>query len=313
MRDVALLGTDTVTWRVNHEPAAFMGGGRALLLQVAHPLVAAGVEQHSNYEADPWGRLYGTLDTVVKIVFGDAERSEEAAARLQRRHDQVKGVSEDGMAYDAHDPELLLWVWATLVDTARLLYERCVRPLSEEERERYYQEQKLFAYACGVPEGACPDGHTDFVAYFSRMVADELRVTSGARAVAHALVHPPIPGPLRPLFAPTVLVTAGLLPGRVRAEYGFAWGPRRQRRLEAWLTAMRWSMRMMPRAIRALPVELTATSHLEWPRAGGSSGLPPLPRLRLRPANGGPTSAGRGVHVRSHSLGSRATGPSRDR
>ena len=188
------------------------GGGRALLLQVAHPLVAAGVEQHSNYEADPWGRLYGTLDTVIKIVFGDAQRSEEAAARLRRRHDRVKGVSEDGVAYDAHDPELLLWVWATLVDTARLLYERCVRPLSDEERERYYQEQKLFAYACGVPEGACPAGHADFVAYFARTVADELRVTSGAQAVAHSLVDPPIPRPLRPLFAPAVLVTAGLLP-----------------------------------------------------------------------------------------------------
>ena len=292
MRDVALLGPETLTWRVNHEPVAFMGGGRALLLQVAHPLVAAGVEQHSNYEVDPWGRLYGTLDTVVKVVFGNAERSEEAAARLRRRHDQVKGVSEDGVAYDAHDPELLLWVWATLVDTARLLYERCVRPLSDEERERYYQEQKLFAYSCGVPDGACPEGHADFVAYFARTVADELRVTSGAQAVARSLVHPPIPRPLRALFAPTVLVTAGLLPPRVRAEYGFAWGPRRQRRLGAWLTAVRWTMRLMPRAVRALPVELTATGHLEWPRAGGSSGLPPLPRVRLRPAN----TAGRGVH-----------------
>ena len=82
------------------------------------------------------------------------ERSEKAATRLRRRHDQVNGVSPDGVAYDAHDPELLLWVWATLVDTARLLYERCVRPLSDEERERYYREQKLFAYACGVPQGS---------------------------------------------------------------------------------------------------------------------------------------------------------------
>jgi uncharacterized protein (DUF2236 family) len=287
MRDVALLGPDTLTWRVNHEPVAFMGGGRALLLQVAHPLVAAGVEQHSNYEVDPWGRLYGTLDTVVKIVFGDTERSEEAATRLRRRHDQVKGVSEDGVAYDAHDPELLLWVWATLVDTARLLYERCVRPLSDEE---------LFAYACGVPKGACPDSHADFLAYFARMVGDELRVTAGAQTVAHSLVHPPFPRALRPLFAPAVLVTAGLLPPPVRAEYGFAWGPQRQRLLEAWLTALRWTMRLVPRAVRALPVELTATGHLEWPRTGGSSRLPPLPRVRLRPANGRPTPAGRGVH-----------------
>jgi uncharacterized protein (DUF2236 family) len=203
----------------------------------------------------------------------------------------VNGVSQDGVAYDAHDPELLLWVWATLVDTARLLYERCVRPLSDEERERYYAEQKLFAYACGVPPGACPDRHADFVAYFERTVADELRVTEGAQAVAHSLVHPPIPRPLRPLLAPTLLVTAGLLPAHVRAEYGFAWGPRRQRLLEAWLTGVRLAMRLVPRAVRALPVELTATGHLEWPRTAGSSGLPPLPRLRLRPTDGRPAPA----------------------
>jgi uncharacterized protein (DUF2236 family) len=178
------------------------------------------------------------------------------------------------------------------VDTARLLYERCVRPLSDEERERYYQEQKLFAYACGVPEGPCPDGHDDFVAYFERTVADELRVTPGAQAVAHSLVHPPIPRPLRPLLAPIVLVTAGLLPPHLRAEYGFTWGARRQRLLEAWLTGVGLTMRLVPRAIRALPVELTATSHLEWPRAGGALGLPPLPRLRLRITNGRPAPAG---------------------
>ena len=85
-----------------------MGGGRALLLQVTHPLVAAGVEQHSNYKADPWSRLFATLDTVFRIMFGTSEQSADAAARLRRRHSVVNGTSPDGTAYDALDPTLLL-------------------------------------------------------------------------------------------------------------------------------------------------------------------------------------------------------------
>src|SRR3954470_21653340 len=101
---IGLYGPDSVTWRVNREAVLLAGGGRALLLQVAHPLVAAGVEQHSNYSSDPWGRLYRTLDLTTKIVFGDAQTAAQASERLQKRHTTVNGVAEDGTPYDARDP-----------------------------------------------------------------------------------------------------------------------------------------------------------------------------------------------------------------
>src|SRR2546421_676466 len=97
---IGLFGPDTVTWRVNREAVLLAGGGRALLLQVAHPLVAAGVVEHSRYEADPWGRLYRTLDLTTKIFFGDAAMSGEASRRLRARHAVVRGVAPDGRRYE---------------------------------------------------------------------------------------------------------------------------------------------------------------------------------------------------------------------
>jgi uncharacterized protein (DUF2236 family) len=235
-----------------------MGGGRALLLQLAHPLVAAGVAQHSDYQARPWDRLFHTLDTTVKIVFGDRETSRLAADRLRRRHDAVRGVSAEGVAYDARDPQLLVWVWATLVDTSLTLYERCLGTLAPEDRDRFYEEQKLFAYACGVPPGSCPPSFADFGAYWNEMVAQELRVTEPARAVRDAIAGGVVPAPLRPAVAPHTLVTAGLLPPNLRAQYGFAWGTRQQRLFDAWFMTVSAGMRIVPKTLRVLPADLAA-------------------------------------------------------
>src|SRR3712207_5546454 len=116
--DEGLFGPETVTWRVNREAVLLAGGGRALLLQVAHPSVAAGVVQHSDYDVDPWGRLYRTLDLVTRITFGRPATSEKAAKRLRTAHGAVRGERDDGASYRALDPDLLLWVWATLVETS---------------------------------------------------------------------------------------------------------------------------------------------------------------------------------------------------
>ena len=254
-----LLGPDTVSWRVNREPVVFLGGGRALLLQVAHPLVAAGVAQHSDYQRHPWRRLTRTLDTTIKIVFAEPATAARAARRLVGRHASVRGLADDGTPYDARDPALLLWVWATLVDTSLTLYERCLTPLPPSERERFYQEQQLFAHACGIPPHDCPPTFEAFTDYLARMVADELRVTEPARAVRDAIAGAAVAMPLRPLLAPHTLITAGLLPPALRAEYGFEWGPSRQRRLDASLRLASIAMRTVPRAARELPVGFVAS------------------------------------------------------
>src|SRR2546430_4765331 len=95
MADAGLFGPETMTWRVNREGVLLLGGGRALILQVAHPLVAAGVAEHSNYRDDPWGRLYRTLDLTTKIVFGSTHTAEEAAARIRHVHKRVHGVTRE--------------------------------------------------------------------------------------------------------------------------------------------------------------------------------------------------------------------------
>jgi uncharacterized protein (DUF2236 family) len=247
-------GDGTVTRRVNLEPVIFFGGGRALLLQVAHPLVAAGVADHSDYERDPWRRLARTLDVMMKMAFGAPAESARRARALERRHRAVTGTSPDGVPYRAGDPKLLLWVWATLVDTALTVYERCYGPLSTRDRERFYQEQKLLAQACGVPLDVCPATFPEFVGYFDAVVADDLRVTDQARAVAVAVTGPVLRWPLGPLAAaPLRLVTAGLLPPTLRAGYGMAWGRDDERRL-AWLFRVAGAASgVVPRPVRVLP------------------------------------------------------------
>jgi uncharacterized protein (DUF2236 family) len=254
-----LFGPETLTWRVNRELVLLLGGGRALLLQVAHPLVAAGVLQHSDYDTDPWGRLYRTLDVTTKIVFGDARTSGAAARRLHGVHAKVRGDAPDGTPYDARDPDLLVWVWATLVESSLLVYQRCVRRLSPEELERYYGEQTRFALACGVPDGHWPDGYAAFTRYFEEMIVAGLDVGDDARLIARAVLRPPLPGPLRPAFASLVnLATAGLLPPRLREAYELRWSATRERLLAASLLAVRGTRTLVPRVAREFPAARAA-------------------------------------------------------
>src|SRR5207244_668774 len=163
MSDAGLFGPGSLTWRVNREGVLLLGGGAALVEQVAHPLVAAGVAEHSNYREDPWGRLYRTLDLTTKIVFGSTEVAEEASARIKHVHGHVRGTTTEtggrypaGTPYDARTPELLMWVHATLVHTSLDVYTRYVGALSIVEQRAYYEEMKLMGEKVGIPRDAQP-------------------------------------------------------------------------------------------------------------------------------------------------------------
>jgi uncharacterized protein (DUF2236 family) len=261
-----LFGPDTVTWRVQRETLlGAVGGGRALILQVAHPLVAAGVAQSSDFRADPYGRLLRTLEATTAIVFGDPEEAETAARRVWSVHAKVKGTSvEDtdphpaGTPFSARDPELALWVHATLFDTSLVVYERFVGRLPQDERERFYEEQKLFAEMFAVPYELIPATYAEFQDYFARVVERDLAVTETLLDVVDAtLLRPPMPWPVRPLRPGVArafkLITAGLLPPRVRDLLGLPWGPGRERLLGAAQVLVRTGLPLAPGIVREFP------------------------------------------------------------
>jgi uncharacterized protein (DUF2236 family) len=252
--DTGLFGPGSLIWRVNRENVLLLGGGRALILQVAHPLVAAGVAQHSNYRGDPWGRLYRTLDITTRIIFGPTPVAEEAAGHLWRVHGRVHGVSPEGVPYDARDPALLMWVHATLVDTALLVYRRYVGPLTIRELRRYYDEALLLGETFGIPRERQPATYADFNEYFLSMIeGDALVVTDTLRDVVDATLSLGLPRPARPLVGPLNLATVGMLPPELRAELGLAWGPARERLLGASQALLRSLLPLLPGLLREVP------------------------------------------------------------
>lgn len=209
-------------WRVSTEPAFLLPSGpRALLLQVAHPAVSAGVADHSDYESRPWVRLIATLDVMNKLAFGTPEGSARQARKLRERHAEITGTRPDGAPYRALDADNMLWVWATLVDTLVVSYERYVRPLGVDERDQLYREWKAIGRACGVPLARLPETWADFTAYVASVVADDLGATETAVAVVDQIVHPPLPRPLGPAIGRGLsALTAPVLPSALRRGLG---------------------------------------------------------------------------------------------
>src|SRR5262245_41421395 len=166
--------------RVSAESVLILGGGRALLLEIAHPLVAAGVAEHSRFREDPLGRLQRTLDAMSTLAFGERGAALEAARRVERAHLRVRGRLERavgrfaaGTPYDGRDPELMRWVWATLVDSALEVTARFVAPLPPEAERSYYDDQRALARVLGIPEPLVPRDYAAFRDYFEGMLAGD--------------------------------------------------------------------------------------------------------------------------------------------
>jgi uncharacterized protein (DUF2236 family) len=253
--------SSSVIRRVSRELLLMLGGGRALLMQVAHPLVAAGVVAHSGYRESPWDRLERTMSAVWTIVFGSRAEADRVAARVRSLHGKVQGQIPEqmgpfpaGTRYSAADPELMMWVHATLVDTALLVYRGWIGPLSERDQETYYQEMKVLACALGTPASVIPPTFGDFRLYMDeRLESDEITVTDAAREVLDSVVRPPLPAPLRPVWEPFNLVTASLLPEKLREQYGLGWGTLRGALVLGSRQVVRRVVPFVPSALRAIP------------------------------------------------------------
>lgn len=245
-----------VSWRVAREPVLGLGAAPTLLLQVTHPLVGAGVAQYSDFEHDPFSRLWRTADIMLKLTFGSPEQSRRQSEVLRRMHARVNGSSDEGVPYRALDPDLLMWVWATLAHNALDLYERTFGALPAGERARFYEEQKEIAYACGVPIGHCPLTWDDFLGYFDRVVREELRPTPTARKVIDVGQDLPIPRLIGATYSRINLLMAGaLLPPRLRDELGIPWDATRARAFAAIIRANRLAARVTPRPVRHWPTQ----------------------------------------------------------
>jgi uncharacterized protein (DUF2236 family) len=225
---------ESVIRMVGNSPLTpFLGGGAATLLQVAHPLVAAGVVRHSDYRGDLWRRLGRTLRALYLITYGTKEEAERAAEAVQVVHARVNGRIDvqlgcfpPGTPYSASDPDLMLWVHATLVEASLAVYQRFVRSLSTAEQERYYREMKLVARLFGTTAAVIPRSLADFRDYFAAQLAGKaITVTPPATEVAAVILEAPLPSPVRLLVPAHRLATAGLLPPRLRHEYGLSWTP----------------------------------------------------------------------------------------
>lgn len=244
-------GPESVTWKVAGEAALLVGGSRAILMQLAHPLVAAGVGQHSSYARDPWGRIYRTLDLGRRLTFGTRSEARAAARAINRLHTHVSGTLEEpagalahGTAYRARDPELLLWVFATLIDTGLYLYPLLVGALTPRDEERYYQEGVEAMRLLGMPMQAAPPTIAAFRQYMRNMLeGNVLALTPTAANIAWTMLHMPAPLALRPVLWPALRLneqlTIGLLPPSMRDIYGFRWSRGQQVLLEAWAASMR--------------------------------------------------------------------------
>jgi uncharacterized protein (DUF2236 family) len=235
---------------VGREAALLLGGGRALLLQLAHPGVAAGVSEHSDFRSRPVGRLLRTLGLTLSLSFGTRSQVLDAARIINRTHERVRGAG-----YEATDPRLLLWVHATLIDGVFVTHEAFVRPLTDGEREAYYEEAQVVGSLLGIPAGAYPKGLRGFDEYLQGMLslrtgASELDVDDRARELAAAVLHPP--APLGLTFLPVPAVTAGLLPAGLREAYGLRWGRRERAAYRAMRTAVRRSLPVLPGRLRYL-------------------------------------------------------------
>jgi uncharacterized protein (DUF2236 family) len=251
--------SDMMIWQVHREAVLLAAGGRALLMQIAHPKVAAGVAEHSSFKKDPLERLQRTTGALWSILFDEEPEARAALEQVKNVHRKVRGTTQageplpPGSSYSALDTDLLLWVHATLIDSAMAGYDLLVKPLRADEESRYYVDSKKLASLFEIPDSIVPASLADFHGYMTRMLAeDKIAVGPAARAIAKDILHPR-PWMLRPAGPLFSLITAGMLPERLRQGYGLSWSERREKRFLRAATWFRRLLPVVPRPVRIVP------------------------------------------------------------
>lgn len=253
-----------VVSRLNGERVVLLGWSRAILLQLAHPLVAAGVAQHSTFRGgvlEAAVRLHHTVGAMLALTFGDAARHAEAIGRIRAIHRMVHGTLPAaagrfpaGTRYSANDPALLLWVHATLLDSTLDMYQRLVAPLTPADADAYCAGALPVLIELGGDADGAPTTAPALAAYMQAMyTSGTLHVTPEAREIGHAVLSPRAAGWRVPVGGLNRLVAVGTLPAAVRDQYGFAWDEPCEARLTRTLRRLRTARRVAPALLARWP------------------------------------------------------------
>ena len=263
-------GITSIGWTLQREIVLVAAWGPAILLQLAHPLLARAIADHSAFRDGRYGRvtrLYRTVDAMLRLCFGTDDDARAVAARINAIHDRVHGhlpsgagAFPAGTSYSAHDPALLTWVHVTLVHMNLRVYELFVAPMSPQEKDRYCSEASWIEPSLGIPQGVLPRSLDELATYLETMLSsDVIAVTDTARTLARDVLYPPAPSVAWPMLALVRLATIGLLPPPVREGYGFAWSDRREAQLRRAAGVLRHVLRWTPPVIRHWPSARRAT------------------------------------------------------
>ncbi|HEY2472047.1 MAG TPA: oxygenase MpaB family protein [Terracidiphilus sp.] len=239
-----IFGADSLTWRISRESAVFLGAARAALLQLAHPWVAAALDQHSAVMQKPIKRFHNTFRVVFTMIFGTSDQAFRSARTLYQLHTKITGNLPEGVAgyakgsrYEALRVPALRWVYATLIESAVIAYDCVMPPLSSEERAAYYEESKVLAGLFGLPAEALPEDWSGFESYIAEMLASPaLGVSDLARAMGRRILS----GAGSWIYVPRwyQALTAEWMPARFREEFGMPFGAAEQessQRIREWL------------------------------------------------------------------------------
>jgi len=280
----------SITWRRASDARLLIAAGYALLLQVSHPTVGAGVSEHSEFRRDPWGRLLRTLDYTYTMVYGGPSAAGEMGRRIRSFHRCIRGVAPDGRPYNALEPGAYAWVHATLAEAIVLAHERFGHPLGDQERERFWAEWRALGRLLGIRERDLPPDWLSFGAYFKDMVVATLAHTAAVDEVLAALARPSAPDlsalwdpPWRlarvPLGHILQLTTVGLLGPALRRSFGLRWNPAQEFELRALAAALRSSTPIMPSWLKN-----TGGGYLRWRAEAIARGDAAAPRRMARRA-----------------------------
>jgi uncharacterized protein (DUF2236 family) len=280
-------GPDSLVFGRMADDRGLLIGGATLVLQVADRTVGAGVEQHSNFKAEPWRRLYGTLVSLTTIVYGTTAEAAQEVERLRQMHQSIRGVDSAGRPYSALRPAPWAWVHGTLAWSVIRLNEVFRTPFTGAEAEQYWREWLAVGRLLGVRDGDLPDTYAGFVAMLDESAATELEDNRSVRDVIEAVSLIPPPARLRflgpvwrtvighPVGSLSRLVTIGALPPTLAARLDLRLTAREQRRLRRFTALVAGLRRLLPRQLRPGPAALL----IQW-RARRHWDAPPGPVLQ---------------------------------